>query len=458
MKPPHDERRIRPVEDAAVQRQPDAVVKAPLLVPGAEPPPPPTLNPLIWLYRFWCRPVRAEPMAAFRICLGVVILLSTLTSLLPYLDLYMDPETGLCPPDSLNKPPDGWLKRSGRFCLVLGPVSLPPDSLLKLWPFDELAAMVPEGVATRKVDVRVGGMQVGAVAMVPEGVAGWWKERGKEWEEWAKTRRAIYLFFFLWVASVALMTVGLFTRTSTIVAWALTVSFHHRLTWLNNGGDSLFRVGLFYLMLMPSGAVWSLDYVLRRRWAAWKAAWRGLPLAPPRPVRVPPWSLRLAQIQICMVYLFTGLVKALVYFPANSGDTWGQWAENDWINGQAVYWVLNDLSLNRFPYESFPIPLVVCALLSWLTLIFEIGFPVFVSFRVLRPWLLLGGVAFHFGIWFHTEVGWFSFVTISWYPLFLSGEFLARVVTGKRAKRKPAASASERTPAPALPARSVSDG
>ena len=65
-------------------------------------------------------------------------------------------------------------------------------------------------------------------------------------------------------------------------------------------------------------------------------------------------------------------------------------------------------------------------------LIFEIGFPFFVCFRVLRPWLLLGGVAFHFGIWLHTEVGWFSFVTISWYPLFLSGPFLARIVTGEK--------------------------
>jgi hypothetical protein len=411
-----------PVVEDADESLSSTTGDAPHILIDENAPPPETWNPFVLFYRFWCRPVRVEPLAAFRICLGITILLSTLLSVMPHLDFYLDPETGLCPPDSLLRPDkdkdkkgEGWLQWSNRFCVILGPVSLPPKNLLQLWPLNELAATdAAEWVGKR------------------------WKTWGDNWEEWAKKKEALYLFFYLWIVSVALMTVGLYTRTSTIVAWTLTVSFQHRMYWLNNGGDALFRSGLFYLMLMPSGKVWSLDYLWRRWWAAGKAHRMGVPLAPPRPIYVPPWSLRLAQIQICMVYLFTGLVKFMVDFGTRD------WLHNDWIDGQAVYWVLNDLSLNRFTYESFPIPRVICALLSWLTLIFEIGFPLFVCFRVLRPWLLLGGVAFHLGIWFHTEVGFFSLVTISWYPLFLSGEFLSRMVTGKKVNRQDAESAKRR--------------
>jgi hypothetical protein len=72
------------------------------------------------LYDFWTRPIRAEPLALFRILIGVVILLSLLTSLGPRLPLDLGPD-GLCP----GRAADDWLKRSGRFCLLRGPVNLP---------------------------------------------------------------------------------------------------------------------------------------------------------------------------------------------------------------------------------------------------------------------------------------------------------------------------------------------
>ncbi len=107
-----------------------------------------------------------------------------------------------------------------------------------------------------------------------------------------------------------------------------------------------------------------------------------------------------------------------------------RWFKNDWINGQAVYWVLNDLTLTRWPYDCLPMPKWLIMALSWGTLVFEIGFPIFIIFRWTRPIVLLGGLLFHLGILLHVEVGWFSAVTMSWYPLFLSGPFLERLVRG----------------------------
>ncbi len=329
------------------------------------------------LVDFWTRPIRAEPLALFRILLGAITLLSLLFSLLPRLDLYLGPE-GLCPPEALNS----WLQRSGRFCLLRGPVSLP---LLGHWLPEETAKRYPW-------------------------LEGWVSEEAATtWQRWGEKPAVAYAVFGGWILSLLALTLGWRTRLAAIAAWTLTTTFHYRLPWLTNGGDDLLRAGLFYLMFSPAGAVWSLD--ARPRLLK-------MPL-----IRIPPWSVRLMQIQLALVYLFTGLVKLSgPYF-----DEEGRLIQ-DWLTGEAVYWVLNDVAVARWPYAWFPVPLLVCRLLSWATLAFELGFPFLVLFRRVRPWLLLAGLAFHLGIWVQTEVGWFSQVSMCWYVLFLSGETLERIV------------------------------
>ena len=133
------------------------------------------------------------------------------------------------------------------------------------------------------------------------------------------------------------------------------------------------------------------------------------------------------QIQLCVIYLFTGLVKVTEGWPEGKGWLDGL-AEHDWINGRAVWWVLNDVSINRWPYSALPIPMPICQLMSWGTLLFEIGFSLLILFPRIRPKLLLVGVAFHLGIWLHTEVGYFSPAILCWYVLFVSGAAVNRFV------------------------------
>ena len=325
---------------------------------------------------FWCRPVAAAPVALFRILIGTVLLVSTLSSLWPYLERYAGAD-GLCAPKAL----DDWLEWNGRFTVLRGPVSIP---FLGTRPKnDPFRVVLPDKPLLSK-------------------------ESADAWTRWMEDPAHVRLLFWVWVGVLAAMTVGFCTRPATFLSWLLTLSFIQRLTWLKNGGDDILFLSLFYLMFTPSGKVWSLDRWLWRRRRSPDAA----------TVTVPAWPIRLMQIQICMVYLFTGLVKVLQGWPENKGWREGI-AEQDWLNGSAVYWVLNDVALNRFPYSAVPIPLFVCKLLSWGTVLFEIGFTPLVLFRRLRPWLLLGGIAFHLGIWIHTEVGYFSPAMLSWYVLFL---------------------------------------
>ena len=294
-------------------------------------------------------PLRPEPLALFRILLGGTVLLSLLLSLAPA-STATSPQTASAP-DNL----DSWLKETHRYSLLRGPINLP----------------ILERLLERGTGRRLG-------------------EMGRE------PQAGVHILFGLRLLALACLTAGLAPRPAAFAAWVLTVSFQHRLNWLLNGGDELFRTGLFYLILAPSGAAWSLDHL----W--WK----------PGPALISAWPVRLLQIQFCLIYLANGVVKL----------------NADWLRGEAVYWVLNDAAVARWPYCRFPVPLLLCRLASWGTLVFEIGFPFFVLFRPLRPWLLATGVAFHAGIWLTTEVGWFSPLTLCWYALFLSPPAAERIL------------------------------
>src|SRR5262249_18069177 len=152
---------------------------------------------------------------------------------------------------------------------------------------------------------------------------------------------------------------GIFPRLSVLVALVLANTFYGRLSWLTNGADSLYRNGLYFLLLSPLGATWSLDRFLWRKL-------RGLP--DPGPVMIAPWSVRLMQIQVCVMYLFTGLVKVSDGFdPTLIGkEGWGAFLsaffKGDYLNGQALYWVLNDIAICRLPYSGVLFPYFVCRL------------------------------------------------------------------------------------------------
>ena len=57
--------------------------------------------------------------------------------------------------------------------------------------------------------------------------------------------------------------------------------------------------------------------------------------------------------------------------------------------------------------------------MSWITVVFEAGFPLFFLVRKLRPWLLLVGVAFHLGILILMNVPNFTTASLALYPVLL---------------------------------------
>jgi predicted DCC family thiol-disulfide oxidoreductase YuxK len=202
--------------------------------------------------------------------------------------------------------------------------------------------------------------------------------------------------FGLWLSTTALWLVGWHTRVMGFLVWLLTMAFLARNPNLKNGGDDVLQIALFMLMISPCGAALSLDRKrsLRRK---------GLE-APDASTYIAPWPVRLFQLQLCVMYLTTGIAKL-------AGDTW-------W-NGTSVHYVLNDITMARWSYAQLPLPLWFTAILTYSSVWFEVLFTPLVLWQRTRKWTLWFGVAFHLGIYLMIEVGWFSFYTIAMYGVWI---------------------------------------
>jgi hypothetical protein len=79
---------------------------------------------------------------------------------------------------------------------------------------------------------------------------------------WGEAWIQAVVFLIAGVFALALL-VGYRTRLAAVVSWLLLVSLHVRNPMVLNGGDSLFRMLLFWGMFLPLGTCWSVDAARR---------------------------------------------------------------------------------------------------------------------------------------------------------------------------------------------------
>lgn len=210
-------------------------------------------------------------------------------------------------------------------------------------------------------------------------------------------------WFVLITYSVAsfLLMIGLKTRISAIVTFILLVSLQNRNYTILNSGDTLMRCMLFVLMLSPSGVKFSMD--------AWLRAKKGLPGVD----RIPYTTVRLLQLQFALVYFATTLFKLKGY---------------DWVDGTAVYYTSRLTNFQRFAIPLvFDIPSLT-KFFTWSALAIEFAMGVLIWVKEWRKWVLLSGIALHLGIEITMSIGFFEWVMISAYILFLEGDEIKKLL------------------------------
>jgi len=270
------------------------------------------------------------------------------------------------------------------------------DQLLQHWPHFEMF-YGPEGVA-------------------PAGTHDDWCLRTWRWTAlFFNTDDLTVLTAAFWLRAAVTVgfLIGWHTRLMNVGVWFLTMCFVNRNHALKSGADDLLMVGLFLLMLSPSGRVMSLD--------AWLARCESPAARRVDASCVPAWPVRVLQIQLCMIYMSSGLAKLLRVFWEGDGPFRGTW----W-DGSAIHYVLCDVTMSRVSRAQLLVPYWLTSVATYVSVWWETLFPLLVLWRRTRPWAIGYGVIFHIGIFLVIEIGWFSFYMLSLYGVWIPGSFWDR--------------------------------
>ncbi|MCE9556534.1 MAG: HTTM domain-containing protein [Planctomycetes bacterium] len=185
----------------------------------------------------------------------------------------------------------------------------------------------------------------------------------------------IWVVHILALIILLMFTLGLFSRTTAVLAWLITVSYLNRISLAEFGLDRINVMLAMYVMLGPCGARYSLDSWLRRR--------RGGGADEVAESSFATLAVRLIQIHMCVIYFFAGSRKLL-------GGVW-------W-DGTAMWQSVANLeyqSLDMTWMAAWPL---LTAFLTNLTVFFELTYPALVWPRLTRPIVLMVAVLLHLGI------------------------------------------------------------
>lgn len=218
---------------------------------------------------------------------------------------------------------------------------------------------------------------------------------------------AAALFGLAAVFALAL-ALGFRTRMAAVFSWVLLVSLHTRNQAVLNSGDTLLALFLFWGMMLPLGARWSLD-----------ARKRGAPAA--GAVLTAAGAALLGQV-------------ALVYFFAAAYKLDSVWA----VRGDAVRYALNLETVAR-PFGSwltqFPQALRV---LTFATLGLEALGPLLAFAPVLngffRTLAVFAFIGFHIGLELTMNLGLFPLISAAGWLAFLPAWFWQKMMRRDRAR------------------------
>ena len=194
----------------------------------------------------------------------------------------------------------------------------------------------------------------------------------------------------VWIVAAVALLIGYRPLVAGLVCWACAISFWNIIPGIGNGGDQLRNSLLFVLAFSRSGAVWGVQSERRRGYAG--------------RVFVPGWPVNLLIVQLCCLYFFSGVYKLL---------------SPQWRSGFVMYFVNHDLAWSLAPNVTSLLPVWVHRASSWVTVIWELAFPLLIGIRSTRAPALWLGVIFHLVTLFTLEVGAFAVYSLVFYVIFV---------------------------------------
>lgn len=212
----------------------------------------------------------------------------------------------------------------------------------------------------------------------------------------------IAAFFWIFLGFAVLLTIGLWTRLSSVIVFVCLASMQQRNLYILHGGDVFLRVSGFFLIFAPAGAALSVDRLIRvhRKREGAEIASRA------------PWAQRMIQFELALLYFCSFLWKI-------------QGAP--WLHGTALFYVLHIHAIQRFPLPGWIQHPWILKLGTWYTLVLEFCLGVLIWFRPFRYPLLLLGLLFHLCLEYALNIPMFQWDVLTAYVLFVDPADLERI-------------------------------
>ncbi|MCB9223119.1 MAG: HTTM domain-containing protein [Crocinitomicaceae bacterium] len=182
-------------------------------------------------------------------------------------------------------------------------------------------------------------------------------------------------------------------RISSIMVYFFTVNLFLKASIFFTGGEVLINILLFYMMFVHNVSKENKFY--------------------PYQNLLNNVFFRIMLIQVCVLYFFSCIYKL---------------PDENWTSGEAIMYV------SRIPHFSsatfsalFQDNVVLSAIFTYLTLLYQGLFPLLVWFKRIKIPFLIVGVAFHLAIAFFMGIFTFAIIMIISYILFLEDNHISRL-------------------------------
>lgn len=215
---------------------------------------------------------------------------------------------------------------------------------------------------------------------------------------------ALYALFLL---LIFILLIGLANRWVTMIIFVLHLVFIQRNPAIIYGADLVSTFWLFYLCFVNHNQFFTIK--------------KFLPFLKQKQVlqsdMFTSMGFRLIQIQLCIMYGYTGMEKL-------KGGTWWE--------GSAVWYVMGNDNLVPFDLSFFQHMPWAIAFMTYSTLIFEIYFPIAIWLKPLKPTWLFLGLCLHTLAAFFMGLIFFSPIMLSAYILFLNPGLIRKALGNLR--------------------------
>lgn len=181
--------------------------------------------------------------------------------------------------------------------------------------------------------------------------------------------------------------IGFFSRISAFILLFIQILLMKGSTFFIYGADFFTSMSLFYLILFPSDAYFSIRHFFRPNK---KKEYNYMPVK------------RLFQIHISIAYFFSGFDKLLGF---------------NWWNGESIWKAIHLPYANRdfnFDFSWMADHSYILVIIGWSTIIIEMCYPLFVWIpKTRRLWVTLT-ISIHIGIALVLNLYYFSAIMIVW--------------------------------------------